>query len=68
MTYVLVDAESDEDLAVLSQTEITTVNAVSSSKSFNVRLEGRPGVVVNGVNFDGGKNEKVAPFSYCGDS
>jgi len=64
--YVLVDAETNADLAVLSQTEITTVNAMSSSKTFNIRVEGNPGVDVTSVNFDGGNKEGNAPFAFCG--
>jgi len=63
-----VDAETDADLAVLSQSETTIVNAISSSKTFNVRVEGVQGVDVTGVNFEGGNNEGKAPFAYCGDS
>jgi len=64
--YVLVDAETNADLEVLSQTGITAVNAMASSKSFNIRVEGNQGVDVTRVNFDGGNNEGKAPFAFCG--
>jgi len=64
VTYVLVDAVTNQDIAILSQTETTTVNIAGTSQLFNVRLEGNQGVDVTRANFAGGKNEGVAPFAY----
>jgi len=64
--YILVDADTDVDLAELSQTENTVVNRVGlAPTNFNVRVEAiDSSVVVMGVNFEGGNNEGLAPFAY----
>lgn len=65
--FVLVNADTNVDLAQLSQTETTIVYDYPHTR-FNVRLEtAHDNVDVKSVTFSNGQTEGMAPYAYCGD-